>query len=590
MNIDIVTLLVYFVVVLVIGSIFSRFNRNLGDFARGGTKGTWWMVGTSMLMAGISAFTFTGNGSAAFEAGPSVISIYLANIAAYAVGGLFLARWCRQTRAYTSADVIRSRFGAVVEQFTVYANLLLSPLSAAVQLWALAIFINAVFGLPVWALIVVIGAVTVAYSASGGMWAVMSTDVIQGIVLFGITVMVAVLALVEIGGLGEFFARWNDPAFARVFTFSKEPGAYPSDRYTWLWLLAIPLGQFLGQINLGTAAKYLSAKDGREASRAAWWAMSLMIVGTCVWFIPPMVARLLYADEVLNSGVKDPGTIAYAVTAMHVLPRGMMGVMIAAMFSATMSSMDMGLNNQTAIIVRNLLPRLRAALGWSPLVEAGQVRLCRLVTIGLGALIILLSLLLVRQTRFVLFESFLLIGSIVVIPMIIPLVAGFVFRRLPAFSYFAILGIALIPSMYSLVQEGQGEAAWTIQTRTLWVMAFGFTAAIICRLLVRFQSEAQRQREKELFTAIDTPIDYAREVGSDLDVEQASITGRIVQVLGLLLALFLLMDNTPGGRLAILTLSLSVLATGSLLRLAARRHARRRHPAVADPRTPRQGQ
>lgn len=576
MNIDIVTLLVYFVFVLVIGGIFSRYNRNLGDFARGGTKGTWWMVGTSMLMAGISAFTFTGNGSAAFEAGPSVLAIYIANILAFGFGGLFLARWYRQTRAYTSADVIRGRFGPIVEQFTVYVNLLLSPLSAAVQLWALAVFVNAVFGLSVGTLIVVIGVVTVAYSASGGMWAVMSTDVVQGIILFGITIMIAVLALIEIGGLGEFFSRWSDPELASVFALVKEPGAYPTDRYTWLWLLAIPLGQFLGQINLGASAKYLAAKDGREASRAAWWAMALMIVGACVWFIPPMIARMLYADEVLASGVSDPATTAYAVTAMHVLPRGMMGVMIATMFSATMSSMDMGLNNQTSIIVRNLLPRLRGVLGLSPLVESGQLRLCRFVTVALGIIIITLSLLLARQTRFVLFEAFLLLGSVIVIPMLLPLIAGLVFRRLPAFSFFVILGAALIPSVYSLLREAQGEAAWTIQSRTIGVVGFGLAASIICRLLVRFQSEAQRQRERELFTAMDTPIDYAREVGSDLDVEQAAITGRIVQVLGLLIALFLMMDNPLGGRIAILMLSLAVIATGSLLRFAARRHARRR--------------
>lgn len=581
MTIEYITLAAYFVLVLAIGGIFSRFTKNLGDFARGGAQGTWWMVGTSMLMAGISAFTFTGNGSAAFEAGPSVLAIYVANILGFVVGGLFLGRWYRQTRAYTSADVIRRRFGTGVEQFSIYVNLLLNPLTAGVQLWALAVFVNAVFGLPVGVLIVTIGVITVAYSAAGGLWAVMSTDVVQGIVLVGITLMVATLALVEVGGIPAFFGYWSDPAFASTFTFVKEPGAYPQDRYTWLWLIVIPLGQFFGQVNLGVSSKYLAVKDGREASRAAWWAMTLMTMGAVVWFIPPMVARILYADEVLASGVKDPATTAYAVTAMHVLPKGMIGIMIAAMFSATMSSMDMGLNSQTSIIVRNLIPRLRAGLKLPPLAEHGQLRLCRLVTMGLGCIVITVSLLFSWQSRFVLFDSILLLGSIVMLPMTLPLVAGIVFRRLPAWAYFAILGVAAMPPLYSLWEQNRTGIAWTIQARTAWVFVFGSGAAVVCRLLARYRSEKQREREEALFTAMVTPVDYEKEIGRDLDVEQAAITGRIVQVMGLLISLFLLLPNALGGRIAIVTLAAAVFGAGGLLRLAARRSGRRRVEAAA---------
>ena len=47
-------------------------------------------------MAGISAFTFTGNGSAAYDAGPTFLIIYLANILGYAIGAFYLARRYRQ--------------------------------------------------------------------------------------------------------------------------------------------------------------------------------------------------------------------------------------------------------------------------------------------------------------------------------------------------------------------------------------------------------------------------------------------------------------------------------------------------------------
>jgi hypothetical protein len=66
----------YLVLMLVV---FKNFNKSSGDHFRGGSQGTWWIVGMSSFMAGISAFTFTGNGGAAFEAGWAVPVIYVAN-------------------------------------------------------------------------------------------------------------------------------------------------------------------------------------------------------------------------------------------------------------------------------------------------------------------------------------------------------------------------------------------------------------------------------------------------------------------------------------------------------------------------------
>jgi hypothetical protein len=64
---------------LVVGVVFKNFNKNSGDYFRGGSQGTWWLVGMGSFMAGISAFIFTANRGAAFEAGWTVLFIYLGN-------------------------------------------------------------------------------------------------------------------------------------------------------------------------------------------------------------------------------------------------------------------------------------------------------------------------------------------------------------------------------------------------------------------------------------------------------------------------------------------------------------------------------
>src|SRR5690606_36246991 len=124
-TVEYATLIFYFCILVLLGKLFSRFNSNLSDFIRGGAQGSWWLVGTSMLMAGISAFTFTGNASAAYEAGPTFLIIYVANVFSFLIGFWFLGRWMRQTRAYTVPDVLRARFGPKVEQFFAYSALFL---------------------------------------------------------------------------------------------------------------------------------------------------------------------------------------------------------------------------------------------------------------------------------------------------------------------------------------------------------------------------------------------------------------------------------------------------------------------------------
>ncbi|HBR94947.1 MAG TPA: hypothetical protein DEA90_12370, partial [Opitutae bacterium] len=226
MFLEYLTLAIYLGVLLLLGMRFARFNNNLSDFIRGGAQGTWWLVGTSMLMAGISAFTFTGMASAAYEAGPSLLVIYLANCAGFAVGGLFLGKWFRQTRAYTTTDIICTRFGISVEQLSAYSGLILAPIGSAIQLYALSLFASTALGLPLVPILITIGVIVVFYSTTGGRWAVMATDFVQSLILFSITFLVFYLTLREIGGFGSFLNYFNDPRFANDYQLINDAGQF----------------------------------------------------------------------------------------------------------------------------------------------------------------------------------------------------------------------------------------------------------------------------------------------------------------------------------------------------------------------------
>ena len=120
---------IYLLFLLGIGFVFRKFNSNVSDYFRNGCRGTWWLVGTSSFMMGISAYTFTGAAGVAYEAGWSIMILYMANVLGLLVNYLWFAVRFRQMRATTSPEVIRRRFNQSTEQFYSWLSLPLGIIS-----------------------------------------------------------------------------------------------------------------------------------------------------------------------------------------------------------------------------------------------------------------------------------------------------------------------------------------------------------------------------------------------------------------------------------------------------------------------------
>lgn len=575
---EFITLGIYLAVMISLGVIFSRFNKNLSDYVRGGGQGTWWMVGSSILMSGISAFTFTGNVSAVYDAGWTPLVIYVGAVLCYLFSAWFLGAWLRQSRAYTVPDVIRARFGTGAEQFFVYAQALLGPLGSSIQLWALAVFTSSVYGYPLGWTIIIVGCIVVGYSTVGGRWAVLATDFTQSLLIFAITILVFILAMVEIGGFAAFFSYFSDPRFVEDYQLIKEPGQFPDNKFTWHWVIVIALISMYEKLSLSSAHRYLAVKDGREASRAALFAAGLLAIGTIIWFMPAMVCRFLYQDELLATGIENPANASYAFIAGKLLPNGLMGIMIAAMFSATMSSMDTGLNNNTGIIVRNLIGRIRERLEFAPLSDKKELLLCKLVTLILGIVIISFSLLFSRQKDIILFDAYLIIASIIGVPLGFPLLVGLWVKRLPSWSYFFIFGVCMIPSVYAFIDTRLTGAEWEIQDRGMWILIAGVVATLICVLFRERSSEEFKERERTFFKTIHSPVDYLKEIGASQDQRQLLLMGNTITIVGALLLILLIIPNGLWGRVGVVFIGTFVMAVGVLLKWGAhieKRKARR---------------
>ena len=577
---------VYLAVLIGVAFVFRRFNENVDDYFRNGCRGSWWLVGSSAFVGNFTAWTFTGAAGVAFVAGWSVMVIFMIAPIVAAITALFFADKFRQIRAITAPEVLRLRFGGATEQFYSYFGILNNLLVSSIQLYGLAIFCSVIFGVEIHLVIIFIGLVVLTYSLFGGSWAVMGTDFLQGLILVPVTIFVCILSLVEIGGLGQLFTMIREKGLSADFQmFNTDQFAGRVSDFTWAWALAMLLKNVPGQLSLITAVRYFAVKDGREARKAALLDCALSTMGLLFWFIPPITARLLFESEVLSMNLSNPAESAYAVAAMQLLPAGMAGLMLVAMLAATMSNLDTGLNRNAAIFTLNIYPLVCHLTGFTPLKGKALMRLGQAWTLMLGITIILIAIYLSQQEGKGVFDFMLEVGAILGMPMSVPMLLGLLIKRVPSWTALASIAVTAIPSTFAALSGRVPWLAeflpfladsWKFQTIVFINGTVSLSTFLVCLLFWKTANSAYRQKVEAFFRTMNTPVNFAQEVGEAKDTQQLIIIGSFLMIIGSGILCLMLVENPWAlkGRLGILVLGGGIFSIGFLFVRLGRRAVR----------------
>lgn len=554
----------YLAVLVGVGMVFRRFNENVSDYFRNGCKGTWWLVGSSAFMTAFSAWTFSGAAGAAYEAGWSVLVIYLANSVGFAINGLFLAKWFRQIRAITGPEVIRLRFGISTQQFYAWMSFVMQTLYSSLHLLGLAIFCSAVFGYKIEQVIVVVGAVVLVYSLLGGSWAVTATDFLQTLILIPITILVGVLCLVKLGGVGALFQGIQDMGLSSAYGVFNAPDQFPLRAYTYAWAIAMLLKNVIGYNTLTSAQRYFLVKDGREAQKAAWLGFALMTAGAFLWFIPPMTARLLFHAEVMAVDIPKAAEAAYAIASLNVLPLGMTGLMVVAMFAATMSSMDSGLNRNAAIFTNDIYPTLCRLFGRTAMQGKSLMRLGQVFSAVFGVCIVSIATYFANTEGRGVFEHMLNIGALLALPMAVPALMGLFIRTSPSWAAIVTVCVTLIPSAIGFFSAELFGETWSFQQKVFVNLAVGIVVYLLTMPFWNRAPELYKKQVQEFFDRMLTPVDFEKEIGIPNDLRQLKIIGSFAAVIGGVICALVLLPNPLIGRLGILFVGGFVLGVGGV--------------------------
>jgi solute:Na+ symporter, SSS family len=558
----------FFVVFMVsLGPIFKHFSKDDSDYFRGGAKMLWWMVGASAFMCQFSAWTFTGAASKAYKDGMLVSMIFFANAFGFLFNYLWFAARFRQMRIITCMESVRERFSAANEQIFTWLQVPLGLVYAGIWLNGLAVFCSAVFDLNLTLTIWVVGAVVVFVSFSGGARAITACDFIQMLILMAIAIVTPILVLAhhDIGGLGGLL----DKLPARHFDWT----AAARPQIIWLWIIAVFLKQFITLNNMQTSYRYLGVKDSHQARKAALLATILMAVGPFIWFIPPMAATI-FEPNIANAfpQLKTPSEAAYIVAGQYAFPVGMMGLLICGLFSATMSSMDSGLNRNAGIFIRSFYQRVVKVKSPTHLLVAG-----RAASLLFGLLIILIGVYISNLEEMDLFTVMMQFSGLIAIPVMIPMVLGMLIKQTPSWSGWSTVLVGFIAS---IVTTNFVSTDWVVERFSLnahelsdYKFFFGTLANVIVSSIwfmmtiwfYKRTSADYKERVENFFTNMHTPVDFEKEIGEGNDKKQSNLLGLLCLIYGGFIALLALIPNSALGRISFLICAGIIGGVGLLL-------------------------
>lgn len=435
---DYINIAFYFLFIVGVGVYFARRSKNTSDYFRAGGVLPWWVTGASTWMMSFSAWTFTGAAAKMYESGPYVFGLYFSIIIPWCILFFFTSHRFRRMQVVTPLEAVRLRFGKTSQVFFTWSRLPFMLIFGGISLNAIAVFMAGVFQTDVRFVIIGMGIIITTVALLGGSFGVAASDFVQMFLIVLVTVAVSFLALrlPEIGGISGMLEK------------------APKQHYDWsglarpdfilLWFVALVVTKTFEENAIDKSAKYLMARDDRNARLTLVIPMLGAIFGPLLWLVPPTVAAIKHPDMgSLFPTLKVPHEAAFLQTAADVLPQGMLGLLVCGIFAATMTSMDAGLNQGAGIFVRNFyLPVINPDCPERKLLVVSKLSTaaCGIVMMAFG----LMSEVLRNSNLFDLVNQ---VAVSLGVPISIPLFLGLFWKKTPSWAAWSTVLVGLVASL-----------------------------------------------------------------------------------------------------------------------------------------------
>ena len=345
---DLLVIILFFLSMLVVG-VWSYFrSKNSEDYFVAGGQLPWWLAGISHHVSGHSGAVFVAYAAVCYTHGFTMYMwwAFPVGIVIIASAKVFPVYWVRLRKNFqiqSPLEYLKVRYNLWTQQIIAWAGVLLKIFDVGAKWAAIGILLHVVAGIPMVTGILVSGVVTLIYVTFGGLWGVIITDLIQFIVQVVGGVVMFVLVVKHLGGWSSITGIWKElpPEHSQLFN---EP-------YT-VAFVAIMFFLYFLSYNGGIwslATRYISSPSEQQASKAARLSGILYLIWPLILFFP------MWAAPLILPGLENPSE-SYGLLMIKILPQGMIGLVIASLFAATMGMASSDVNTIAAVITRDILP------------------------------------------------------------------------------------------------------------------------------------------------------------------------------------------------------------------------------------------
>ena len=373
--IDSTIVICYMLAVLMFGIWVGRNKTSSSDYFLGDRSLPWGAVLLSIVATETSTVTFLSIPGLAAAAGGNLT--FLQITIGYIVGRIavvfVLLPLYFKGAPFTAYEVLESRFGKMSRRTASSLFLVTRNVSDSLRLFLTALVLQIVLGLDLTVSVIFIGAVTILYTFIGGAKSVIWNDCIQFVIyMLGAAAAAAIILDITPGGLQEVLRFAAAEQKLQVFDF--DTSLFKPTMTFWAGLAG---GAFLTAATHGTdqlmVQRYLSARNQSEASLALGISGFIVLLQFAVFLLIGIGLASLFGSsgDAELSSLKNDQLFAYFV--VNYMPVGLLGLTLAAVFAAAMSTLSSSLNSSAAAFINDLyLPSRSAEPDERSKMRAGQ--------------------------------------------------------------------------------------------------------------------------------------------------------------------------------------------------------------------------
>ena len=388
-TLDYVIVIVYALAFLGLGYFFKK-QSNKEDYFLGGRSFGWFPLSLSVMATQLSAISFMSapafvgmreGGGLQWLSYEFAVPLAMIFLATFLVPGLY------RSGVVSIYEFLERRFGLSTRLLLSIVFQVSRAFATAVMIYAVALIIMSVIGIPLWQTILVIGLVTLIYSYQGGMKAVVYGDMIQMIILFGGIVICFFYALSEIGGWDVFTEQVDKQRLLAVdfgslgFRKGESFGFWPM-LVGGFFLYASYYGTDQSQVqrllsadSLKTVRKTLMVNGLLRFPITLSYCIMGLVIGTLAFSSADFMAKI----------PSDKPDLMIPVFIRDYLPHGIIGILIVAILSAAMSSLSSTINSLSAVFTEDFVLRGKDVS------SEKYVKVSRMVALGWGVICMVLS-------------------------------------------------------------------------------------------------------------------------------------------------------------------------------------------------------